>query len=237
MTDPHTWKHGWADAYAHRNSEIAAGFLSTVVSPSLIALERMKEEFGEWDDKVAGAFAAADHSLLMRSTVMAFCLSIQSLWEQQIRRYLITCVSSLKMTDVLTADLESKSWGPKFDALFFRVRGRPLPDFDSYPRLTLLHMLGNACRHGDGNSSRALYAANPELWPPQHPSLPWTLPEGTKPSFSSIVIPVSLLSSFVDAIVLFWMDMERYGLESFWDGDRHVGERIESLRIARTSRL
>ena len=235
MTDPHAWKHGWADAYAQGNSEIAAGFLSSVVSPSLFALERMKEEFGEWNDEVAGAFAGADHSHLMRSTVMAFCLSIQSLWEQQIRRYLITCAHSLKMTDVLTTDLESKSWGPKFDALFLKVRGRRLPDFDSYPRLTLLHMLGNACRHGDGKSSRALYAVHPELWPPQHPSFP--LPDGTNPPFSSIVIPVSLLSSFVDAIVLFWMDMERYGLESFWDGDKHVGERIESLKIARTSRL
>ncbi|WP_168187355.1 hypothetical protein [Pseudomonas sp. VI4.1] len=40
MTTPHAWKHGWADAYAYRNGDIAEEFLDLVVKPTVAALEK-----------------------------------------------------------------------------------------------------------------------------------------------------------------------------------------------------
>lgn len=233
MEEPHIWKHGWADAYASGNVGIADDFLSLVVRPSLRALERREQELLANPDAVIAAFAVHEHGMLRDKAITAFCLSIQSLFEQQIRSYLTTCAHSLKIPDVSIERLEKQSWGPKFDALFLKVRGLPLTSFDSYERLTFLHQLGNACRHGDGSSCRQLYDLHPELWPDY-----LVLPSSQRPPFSSIIITEALLASFIDAIVLFWMDMQRYGLESFWDGEREaVGETIERLRLDRISRL
>lgn len=56
-------------------------------------------------------------------------------------------------------------------------------------------------------------------------------------SIQSVQISVGLLAAFVDAIVLFWMDMEILGLESFANEDARVVARIDHLRNSRESRL
>ena len=76
MTTPHAWKHGWADAYAYRNGDIAEEFLDLVVRPSLSALEQKYLELASSDDLVIAGFMAHDHRDLINKTNMAFCLSI-----------------------------------------------------------------------------------------------------------------------------------------------------------------
>lgn len=228
MIEPRKWKHGWADAYAYRNGAIAEEFLELVVRPSMTALEQKHLELLSADDIALSGFAATDHRDLINKTKMAFCLSIQSLWEQQIRRYLIACVKTLSMEGVSVAKLEKEPWGKDFNRLFFRVREVHLNDFTSYKMLSLLHLLGNACRHGDGPSCRDLFASHPYLWPD------WMSHEA---SIQLLQIPSELLASFVDAIVLFWMDMEILGLESFANEDARVVARIAHLRKSRESRI
>jgi hypothetical protein len=225
MTTPHAWKHGWADAYAHRNGDIAEEFLDLVVKPSMVALEKKHLELASSDDIVIAGFAANDHRDLINKTNMAFCLSIQSLWEQQLRRYLGDCVSSLGIEGVTTDELEHVSWGERINKLFQYVRGIDLTVFDSYVTLNKLQLLGNACRHGDGKSSRKLFKLHPELCPEQYPSV------------QSVRWSVDLLAEFVDAIILFWMDMEILGLESFANDDARVVARIVQLRNNRESRI
>jgi hypothetical protein len=228
MSMPHTWKHGWADAYAYRNGAIADEFLDLVVKPSVAALEKKHLELASSDNLAIAGFAASDHRDLINKTNMAFCLSIQSLWEQQIRRYLIVCVQTLSMEGVSVAKLEKEPWGKDFNRLFLKVRGLGLSDFTSYKTLSFLHLLGNACRHGDGPSSRELSAIHPCLWPE------WARQAA---SIQHLQIPLELLESFVDAIVLFWMDMEILGLESFANEDPRVVARIAQLRNDRVSRI
>lgn len=225
MTTPHTWKHGWADAYAYRNGAIAEEFLDLVVKPSLSALRQKHLELASSDDLVISGFMAHDHRDLINKTNMAFCLSIQSLWEQQLRRYLGDCVGSLGIEGVTADELEHVPWGERINKLFQHVRGTDLTTFDSYATLNKLQLLGNACRHGDGKSSRKLFKLHPELCPEQYPSV------------QSVQWRVELLAEFVDAIVLFWVDLEILGLESFANEDTRVVTRIANLRNSRESRL
>lgn len=224
MTTPHAWKHGWADAYAYRNGDIAEEFLDLVVKPTVAALEKRHLELATSDNLAIAGFAASDHRDLINKTNMAFCLSIQSLWEQQIRRYLIVCVQTLGMEGVSVAKLEKISWGKDFDRLFLKVRGLSLSGFSSYKLLGLLHMLGNACRHGDGPSSRELSAVHSYLWPE------WAREAA---SIQHLQIPPELLANFVDAIVLFWMDMDILGLESLVNKQPTVSAEIERLQALR----
>lgn len=228
MLIPHPWKHGWADAHAARNDLIATEFLELVVQPSMAALADKQREYATSDDPVLYGFAANDQIDLINKAAMAFCLSIQSLWERQLRGYLSECVRSVPIRDVESDILEKANWGREMNELFKKVRGIDLQSFDSYRMLSYLHLLANGCRHGDGQSARRLFKRHPELWPE------WARTK-ERSAFHYIQIPVELLAGFVDAIVLFWMDMERLGLESF------VGEkptdRIAFLTHHRQGRL
>lgn len=79
-----------ADVYTYRYGPIAKDFLTLVVSPSLDALDAQAKHWQESEDLVSG-FIISDLNELIYKTRMAFCLSIQSLWEQQIRTYLAGC--------------------------------------------------------------------------------------------------------------------------------------------------
>lgn len=225
MTEPHAWKHGLADAYTYRNGAIAEEFLDLVVRPSVAALECKHLELASSDDLATACFMANDHRDLINKTNMAFCLSIQALWEQQLRRYLGHCINFAGIEGVTFDELEHLIWGEKTNKLFQHIRGVDLTTFDSYATLNKLQLSGNACRHGDGKSSRKLFKLHPELCPDQHQSI------------HSIEWSVELLAGFVDAIVLFWMDMEIMGLESFANVDVRVIARLAQLRNDRKSRL
>ncbi|MDQ2482835.1 hypothetical protein RBI94_02210 [Pseudomonas putida] len=198
MDSLHPWKPGWADAYAARNDSIAKDFLAMVVRPALMTLNQKHQEYATSDDPVLYGFAAMDQIDLISKTASAFCLSIQALWERQLRAYLKNCVGSVPIDNIDPHRLEHAQWGERMDALFHDVRGIHLQSFDSYEMLTVLHLLANVCRHGGGRSSRELLEKWPQLY-------------GT----TSLEVSEKMLAAFIDAIVLFWMDMERLGLESY----------------------
>lgn len=218
----HPWKHGWADAYAARNDLVAKDFLAMVVRPALTALNQKHQEYATSDDPVLYGFAAMDQIDLINKTASAFCLSIQAMWERQLRAYLANCVGSVPIDNIDPNRLEHAQWGERMDALFYDVRGIHLQSFDSYEMLTVLHLLANVCRHGGGRSSRELL----EKWPQLH-----TEGAGT----TGLEVSEELLAAFVDAIVLFWMDMERFGLESY-KGEKPL-DRIAFLSRHRQGRL
>lgn len=160
-------------------------------------------------------FALSDHERLIKKAHMAFALAIQSLWEQQLRSYLTTCASGCTIENVTQKKLEKGAWGGELNRVFYKVRGMKLDTFDSYTTLTQLQMLGNACRHGEGDSSRNLHKHHPELWPaPQ--LFPWDNDQKVlpPPPVQHLQIKLELMTRYVSAIALFWMDMERYGVES-----------------------
>ncbi|MEE4371644.1 hypothetical protein V2J67_04645 [Pseudomonas alliivorans] len=203
-----------ADVYNYRYGPIANEFLTLVVNPSLDALDSQVKYWEESEDPVSH-FVLADLHELINKTRMAFCLSIQSLWEQQIRTYLAGCEQQLGINPFPVSkrkganSVQTVYWGDELNAVFERLRGIPLSSFSSYESLNLLMLVGNVCRHGDGHSSKILWNARPDLWPSHHNSDSQVLSfsEMSKPPpVSSMQIPREMLADFVDKICLFWED-------------------------------
>lgn len=231
MTAPYTWKHGWADAYASNNGSDVGEYLTWVIKPSLSALEKYRQELARAaEDDVVFHFSLSDHERLIKRTYMTFALAIQSLWEQQLRSYMTTCASGCTIEGVTRKKLEKSTWGDELNGVFFKVRGIELDSFDSYAVLTQLQMLGNACRHGEGDSARSLHRCHPELWPAPL-MFPWYEGEKTQPPppVQQLQITLELLTRCVSAIVLFWLDMERYGVESLVARQPTLHARIAEL--------
>jgi hypothetical protein len=214
MSDVFTWKNCMADVYNYRYGAIAKEFLTLVVNPSLDALDAQVKHWKDSDDPVAG-FIISDLSELIFKTRMAFCLSIQSLWEQQIRTYLAGCLGELGINPFPVCNrrgansVQTVFWGDELNTVFERLRGIALPSFASFESLDLLMLVGNVCRHGDGSSSTRLWGIRPDLWPAYHDTdnkfLRSTLTDQAPP-VQSMQIPRGMLEDFVDKICLFWED-------------------------------
>lgn len=214
MTAPYKWTLGFADAYASSYGSDVADYLRWVIEPSLAALEKRREELAQAaEDDSVFHFDLSDHVRLIRRTYMTFALAIQSLWEQQLRSYVTTCASGYSIEGVSPYKLESAKWGDELNEVFYNVRGLRLDGFDSYPALTQLQMLGNVCRHGAGESARRLHKRHPELWPAPL-FFPWEKTERIAPPVEHIQISLELLTRYVSAVALFWLDIERHGLDS-----------------------
>lgn len=233
----HQWKHSVVDVYANNYGNVMQDYLSLVVEPSIQMLYRRSSELMECQevDALIKSLQMLDHWTLEQKTAMAFCLGIQSLWEQHIRTYTISCLRDFHTSDVsederakaLAAKIESTEkapWGSRFNALFFEARGIELERFQSYEQLSLLMALGNVCRHGEGDAAKRLRKSHPELWPAPMPLLEEHF--GTRP-VTDLRLSLELLRSLVTAVVLFWRDLERHGLKSFMH-DRTDAE-IEAL--------
>ena len=225
MTNPDVYRH----------IQITKDFLALVVDPSLEALHRMRNEWAASPDPSA-AFGVLEATDLIYKTNMAFCLSIQSLWEQQIRGYLKECVQG-EMLDYPIDKIEAAKWGTQLEGHFFKIQCIQLSSFDSYPSLLLLHLLGNACRHGDGESARRLWIDYPDLWPGQE-YYPFIDPAATTPpSIQHVNISHSLLTEFVTAIVWFWDDMEYIHGERIVSKHWTLEKKLAEMREAKTKRL
>ena len=204
MTEPFRWKNCFADVVSSKYGPLAHAFLREVVEPSLTALDRQIIELRLSDDPVA-AFIQADVEELRRATIMAFCLSIQSLWERQIRAYLQGCARQLRADDGNLAKKAMTARWEDIDNLFNELRGISLKEFPGYLNLDLLHLLGNACRHGDGPSLKALSDAHPVLWLHRDSVLDDPL---FSPTIDGLVITPEILRTSVAAITSFWDETE-----------------------------
>jgi hypothetical protein len=240
MTEIFTWKNCFADVQSSRYGEIARDFLTLVVSPSLDALDGEIQKWRDTGDTVSHLMVF-DLSELVGKTRMAFCLSIQSLWEQQIRNYLSGCLKELNIDPFPVSQrrgantVHSVLWGDELNAVFASLRGIALPSFESYQTLDLLQTVGNVCRHGDGTSSQRLWKAHPELWP-LHGLSEWDDPT-TPPSVQSMQIPRELLTTFVEAIELFWSDAEYIYNESIKSRSPSLEARLVQVRAERAVRF
>lgn len=201
------WRNCFGDVIAGRFDVVIRDYWSKVVMPALSSAEA---EVVYWanSDEGGACFVHSDRIDQRAITAAAMCLSIQSIWERQLRRYLLTCVGYASEDSHLRELIQKESW-KKLQALFLKVRGVPMTAFLTYPDLDLLSTLGNACRHGDGASATSLWNSHPELWP-AYCRDPIVLDvasiAGRKgaPSVSEMNIETSLLERLVGAIASFW---------------------------------
>ena len=239
ISDSFTWKNCYADVVSAGYGAIASSFLSEVVEPSLDALGIQLDKWKNSENPIA-PFYISDLEELYRVTILAFCLSIQALWERQIREYLVGCARELKPQSDLNQKAINGNW-EKIDYIFNDLRGLSLTKFESYEKLDLLWRLGNVCRHGDGQSAKLLWETHPELWPEKNFSSPFwpeemNSNEEKPPPAKEIVITKKLLVSFVNAIVLFWSETEYIYLESISNKHPSVVKKLSEMRVLRKRR-
>lgn len=164
---------------------------------------------------------------------MAFGLSIQSIWERQLRGYLRGCAEELRSGDGLAARVRKGNW-EKLCTLFLELRGIRFDAFPSFAELEILQLLGNACRHGDGPSAVELAKRCPELWPVYSP-MPFEdqPPDSGPPSVALMDVPVERLRAFIAAIAAFWDDAEYIYNESIERKHPSLEARLARERIER----
>lgn len=159
-----------------------------------------------------------------KSTREAYCLSLQSIWERSLRRFIAgaapTRVEAIQMA----------KWAGLIEE-FEDATGISMLDFGSFPCLDLLHYLGNAFRHGDGSSVNKLAEKYPFVFesPFEFP-IPDLL---SKPTVRYISIKMERLRWIKDNVVGFWDDCECIRLQSIRTKDEHISRLIEQLREKR----
>ncbi|HEM7880089.1 TPA: hypothetical protein U2L31_006539 [Burkholderia contaminans] len=231
----------FADVQTALHKPRIRAFLRDVVQPALAALDRDIEHWSKTQEGGA-PFAHADAEALLQATIQAFCLAVQSIWERQLRTWLSDSVHHDGAGD--DGQLRSARKVPfdKLSPLLYTLRAVELTSFPSYADLAFLQLVANACRHGDGLSSDALFRAHPELWP-KWTSAPYPWPTDNPvmgppavPPFREAVLPRELLTRFVNAIAWFWEDVSYVCMNSFIQKDDAIERRLEAMREARASR-
>lgn len=239
--DTRRWPESFADVQTSLYRPRVRAFVNDVVKPALAALDA---DIEHWATTQEGGwmFAKADAEALLRATIQAFCLSIQSLWERQLRSWLSACINPgpKSMQQHRTAQHGTMD---KLSALLAELRGIPLTAFSTWDDLDLLQRVGNACRHGDGSSAVELLRSNPELWPGWSSApLPFPFEESpigppSPPSFEQAVLPRELLDRFAAAIVGFWEDVDYIRLNSIERKHDQIHAEMERLRGKRRTRV
>ena len=220
------WKNCFADVLASKHDFTIHSYLDDVIVPALVTLDEKIAELGA-SDWLGHEFAKVDMEAMKSEAMLAFGLSIQSIWERQLRSYLRGCANELRPGEPIAGKIDKANW-QDLQKWFRRLRGINLDEFPSFPLLDTLQHLGNACRHGDGASAVELYRRRPDLWPVVQP-----LPScfggprvglAPPPLAGSIELPITALREFVLAIAAFWRDAEYIYNES-------IERKHESLEV------
>jgi len=203
---PFRWQNCYADVAASQHDKTIKSYLDEVIVPALSSLDRRIEELGRSEEPWA-VFEQSDVKDVLRETKIAFALAVQSIWERQLRSYLMGCARELH-PELLGRKVERADW-TGLRKLFEQLRGIELDAFPSFRALDTLQLLGNACRHGDGASAEELTRRCPDLWRPIPP-----MPFDDAPlevnfrTVSMMEVSVERLRGFVEAIGEFWQDAE-----------------------------
>lgn len=210
---PFRWKNCHADVASSGYGRMALSYVRDVIEPALRALDNEIAALNARPDDPAAVFGIGPVEELRRATLMGFCLSIQAMWENQIRGYLRGCAQELKVGPS-AREIATANWSD-LDVIFRSVRGVPLSAFNEYGNLTLLHLLGNVCRHGSGPSLIRLASTHTELWPEEQedlglellPALPGP-PLEPKRTAENLLISLDLIKTLAAAVDSFWRETE-----------------------------
>jgi hypothetical protein len=229
-------------------------FRNSVVRPSLSAVEREIEDNAKSDDPGA-VFFDSDLADLHHDTVEGYLLTVQAMWERGLRALLVKRERALcggERVDLLRKAHWSQAAGAKgLQGHFERLLGIPMSAFDSYGDLDLLQNLGNAIRHGDGQSAERVHQLAPSLWwnwlPPGESftagpftiTIPGDWPR--HPSFDKVTLGQDILEQMIRSVSGFWMDLELLRCNSFRRKHESVERRLAAWpgerELRRASRI
>lgn len=191
-----SWRSGYGDVTCYRCDDVVQDYWAKIALP---ALDHAEKEVAFWENNQEGGapFVYANVVDQLSVTASAMCLSIQSIWERQLRAYLLACID--RKDETLADRIQHASWDV-IQALFTELRGVPMQAFLSYHDLNLLVQLGNVCRHGAGRTANALWRNYPGLWP----GTTWPADTARAPPVDQMHVGRELLARMVCAIVSFW---------------------------------
>jgi hypothetical protein len=158
---------------------------------------------------------------------MGYCLSIQALWEKQIRGFLQAYAQDMKSSSGIVSRIQTVEW-KDLNEVFRKIRGVSLTDFDEYSELDALQLLANVCRHGEGPSMQRLAKKHSDFWLPDSPLEARTL--------ADLRIPRSRLKAFATAIESFWTEVEYIYNESIERKHPSLERTLTQERIKRAGR-
>jgi len=202
---PFRWTNCHADRSASSHSKTIRSYFANVAAIAMKSLERQIEAL-EHSREAYAAFESADQQVVLAQTKMAFALSIQSIWERQLRNYLADCAVELRPNDGLAQKVEHAHWDT-LRKLFLNLRGISIKEFPSYNELDTLQLLGNACRHGDGPSAVKLAEKCPEFWASLPRRRRSAAVRAATQTVGSMVIPIGRLEGLSEAVAVFWEDV------------------------------
>lgn len=220
-----------ARSEAGSNTYHMGRFLNEVLNPTFLAVMERKDteqaELAASDDvlnQVKRVISQSTNDSLLRDMGVAFCLSIQAIWERGFRAYVQKCASAMRDE---TAEAKSKAtpWTDVKDG-FQLIQGISLSQYPQSAELELLHMIGNACRHGPGKSLDRLMRSNPELWPG---GVDVSYPTGP---MQGLLISHERLQRFAAAVRSFWssIDLELYEQQYLEEERQAHREKEEAFR-------
>jgi len=229
---PFRWRNCHADIGTWRHAQTLELLLTDVIRPGLENLGAKIVALGESDDP-GDIFFQSDVEEMLNETKLTYALAIQSIWERQFRAYVKGVARDLRPDLDLERKLEKADWN-SLTGQFRRLRGIRLEAFPSFPALDTLQHLGNACRHGDGDSARILAARCPDLWK-TYPPLPDAFggPVDVPRTVALIDLPVARLHEFVEAIARFWRDASYIYNESIERKHESLVKQLECERHER----
>jgi hypothetical protein len=121
------WKNCFADVQTSKHDITIRAYFDDVIVLSIKALEQRISELGQSDDAI-DMFIQSDTLDVLQEAKMAFALSIQSIWERQLRTYLVGCAKELRPTENLKKRIEAANW-EELKKIFRELRGLRLESF------------------------------------------------------------------------------------------------------------
>jgi hypothetical protein len=199
------WRNLQADVYVSFHRNLITDFYEQTIVPVFAEWQRQRAKY-EADDSALADFLLVDLDALEIESARALCLSLQSLWERQLRQYLAKCEVELKIKNPISTSTKWK----QVRAAFEKYRHIELQQFSSFALLEELHLVGNVFRHGPGSSLKQLKEDHPHLWSADRGDLEH-LTFQSKHSLETYELPVVSLSQlhrYTLAVVDFWNDCQ-----------------------------
>lgn len=222
-----TWTNTHADVATYAHGRTISSFITDIVHPSVAKLEDKTEAYRHSEDPV-DAFNLSDTEDLISETLKAFCLSLNSIWERQLRAHMSGVARELFDDPKLIKSCQKLPWN-ELNSLYHKLRGFKLDYFRAHDQLDTLQLLANVCRHGEGVSLDRLSQKRPELWHQETTPMPG-MPQLPRFRVDNLSITVGLLEELGSAIEAFWEQSGYIYLESLNRKHDSVVKQLVGLR-------
>ncbi|HID7998838.1 TPA: hypothetical protein ACXIFB_000736 [Stenotrophomonas maltophilia] len=240
------WEHHEVAVYSGLDLPSFATFRREVVLAAVEALDTKIDALENSEEEVERVFAVDHYADIRQSTIEAFLLATQSMHERALRGLMVGMAGRKtwpagRIQQIQRCSLDGK--GPNLLRFFQELFDAPMEWFGVHADLQFLHLLGNALRHGNGDSAIKIHQLAPSLW------ITWLPPGSTigglytvpldaprHPAFDTITLPRVLLDQMMMAVRAFWEDIEFVRCNSFSRKCEAVEKHMKELREQRARR-